>query len=140
VTGYARTHQGDLHAALWTGGSVIDLTAGVAGASYGWSLNNAGHVVGLITTGFSTSHAFLWDGALHDLNSLIPLNSGWTLTDARDINDAGQIVGNGWNPEGHFRAFILTPVPEPATYAMLLAGLGLLAGIRGRVMRSGTRP
>jgi hypothetical protein len=32
--------------------------------------------------------------------------------------------------EGH--AFLLTPIPEPETYAMLLAGLGLMATVTSR--------
>ncbi|MGZ0018761.1 FxDxF family PEP-CTERM protein [Nitrosomonas sp. wSCUT-2] len=34
--------------------------------------------------------------------------------------------GNGWNPHGTELAFQISAVPEPETYAMLLAGLGLL--------------
>jgi probable HAF family extracellular repeat protein len=30
-----------------------------------------------------------------DLNSLLPANSGWVLSDARGINDSGQIAGTG---------------------------------------------
>jgi hypothetical protein len=46
---------------------------------------------------------------MRDLNSLIPDNSGWVLNEARGINSAGQIVGNGIK-DGHLRAFLLTPV------------------------------
>jgi probable HAF family extracellular repeat protein len=45
---------------------------------------------------------------MKDLNTLIPANSGWFLQEARGINDAGQIVGSGWN-NGQYRAFVLTP-------------------------------
>jgi probable HAF family extracellular repeat protein len=43
-----------------------------------------------------------------DLNSLIPAGSGWVLTSARGINDAGQIVGTG-TISGVQHAFLLTP-------------------------------
>ncbi len=46
---------------------------------------------------------------MQDLNSLIPAGSGWALSVARDINDAGQIVGEGVI-NGQQRAFLLTPV------------------------------
>jgi probable HAF family extracellular repeat protein len=35
-----------------------------------------------------------------DLNDLIPADSGWVLYSASSINDNGQIVGNGMNPDG----------------------------------------
>ncbi|TXT23230.1 MAG: hypothetical protein FD134_2256 [Gallionellaceae bacterium] len=69
-----------------------------------------------------------------DLNLLAPVAAaGWTGLTARDINNNGQIVGYGYL-NGTQHAFLLqdvapsvaSAVPEPETYAMLLAGLGLL--------------
>jgi len=42
-------------------------------------------------------HAFVWTtNVMVDLNSRIePAGTGWTLLEARAINDAGQIVGVG---------------------------------------------
>jgi hypothetical protein len=48
-----------------------------------------------------------------DLNSLVSL-PGVVLTDARAINDHGQVIVQG------------SMIPEPETYALLLAGLGLI--------------
>src|SRR5262249_51645833 len=64
------------------------------------------------------------DGTLYDLNSLLPANSGWTLTAAYGLNDAGQIVGTG-TYNGDPSAFLLTPtslssVPEPSACAILV--------------------
>jgi probable HAF family extracellular repeat protein len=60
-----------------------------------------------------TCHAFLWqNGVMSDLNDLIPTNSGWELTEAASINDAGRIVGTG-KFKGQTRAFLLTPVSSP---------------------------
>jgi probable HAF family extracellular repeat protein len=60
-----------------------------------------------------TRHAFLWqEGVMADLNDLIPTNSGWELSEAASINDAGQIVGSG-TFQGQTRAFLLTPSPNP---------------------------
>lgn len=50
---------------------------------------------------------------MRNLNRLIPANSGWQLTVARAINDAGQIVGDGIL-NGQQRAFLLTPVTSAA--------------------------
>jgi hypothetical protein len=57
-----------------------------------------------------------------DLNGLIDPNSGWQLYAAYGINDSGQIVGTG-TFAGFSRAYLLTPVPEPATIGAL--GLGV---------------
>jgi probable HAF family extracellular repeat protein len=50
-----------------------------------------------------------------DLNSLLPADSGWQLTEAKAINDSGQIVGygiyNGQNPH----AFLLSVDNTPPT-------------------------
>jgi len=59
-------------------------------------------------TGDNSQHAFLYRcGVLQDLNGLIQLDSGWTLTYAAAINDAEQIVGWG-TLNGQRRAFLLT--------------------------------
>ncbi len=53
--------------------------------------------------------AFLWyDGAMYDLNILIPGKGDWDLTGATDINDAGQIVGVG-RFKGREQGFVLSP-------------------------------
>lgn len=134
VTGYARNAQGMLHAFLGTSEGMIDIMPTFSGSSFGHDINSAGRIVGLASSGFSSAVAFYWDGEFHDLNDLIPENSGWALQDARGINDLGQIVGSGFNPQGQYRAFILTPVPEPTTLVMMLSGLIVLAiGERKRV-------
>jgi len=48
-----------------------------------------------------------------------------------DINILGQISGTG-TINGTTRAFLLTPIPEPETYAMMLAGLSMLVFLRRR--------
>jgi hypothetical protein len=70
---------------------------------------------------------------MYDLNNLIAPGSGWLLGAAYAINDRGQIVGVGTH-NGQDRAFLLTPVPEPGTWAMLvaLAIFGSLAAISRR--------
>ena len=54
------------------------------------------------------------------------------------LNDVGQIVFNGTSRDGVVTPYLVTPIPEPSTYALMLAGLGTLAWIgwrqRGRSM------
>ena len=53
--------------------------------------------------------AFLYkNGNMVDLNDLIAPNSGWVLTEASAVKDAGQMVGYGFY-KGVVRAFIATP-------------------------------
>jgi probable HAF family extracellular repeat protein len=91
-------------------------------------INASGQVVGWsVKTTYGNQFAFLYsNGMLTDLNQLIDPTSGLYLSEARAINDSGQIVGYGQGPAGEI-AFILTPVPEPATMALLaLGGLAML--------------
>ena len=118
VTGIAETADGSGHVFLYSGGSMHDLGEGV-----GEGINNHGWVVG--ASGFDP---FLHDGtARHDLHDLLDgSGAGWRLGTPLDINDAGQIVGFGIR-NGVERGYLLTPVPEPETLALMLSGLGLLA-------------
>lgn len=69
--------------------------------------------------------SFLWDGThMININSLLPadaVRAGFISSDTVSINNAGVIAGVGNNGV----PFLLTPVPEPETWTMLLAGLSL---------------
>ena len=72
-------------------------------------------------------------GGLYDLNSLADLPAGWTLREAEEVNDLGQIVGWATNGQNRRTAFLLTPVPEPTGLALLLwAATVLFSRRRGR--------
>jgi probable HAF family extracellular repeat protein len=97
------------------------------------AINNSGQVVGWshIVVDYEQDpfvideHAFLYDnGSIIDLNNLIPIHSGWILQEACDINNSGQIVGYG-TIDGQEHAFMMTPVPEPATVVLLAVGAGV---------------
>ncbi len=101
-----------LRATLWDNGKIIDLGAGEGIYSGAFGINNAGVIVGYwgISELFVQHYATKWvDGELIDLNELIPADSGWVLHEAADINESGQIVGTGINPDGDGHGFLLTP-------------------------------
>jgi probable HAF family extracellular repeat protein len=79
---------------------------------------------------------------MQNLNDLIDPATGFTMTVARGINAAGQIVGQGTNAAGVTHAFLLTPiaaaVPEPATWGLMLVGFGLVGGAMRTRRRSTT--
>jgi probable HAF family extracellular repeat protein len=68
-----------------------------------------GSIDGSAATGFPS--AFLWqNGAMHDLNALIPAHSPFMhLLVAFGINDVGQIVGFGVTSAGDVHGFLATP-------------------------------
>jgi probable HAF family extracellular repeat protein len=98
------------------------------------ALNNLGAVLGYssVWSGDGTRDIpYLYqDGAQYDLASLLT-DPGWRLAEVTDINDSGMIVGRACDLAG-CHAALLTPVPEPAAYAMLLSGLGWLGWRRRR--------
>ncbi len=84
-----------------------------------FGVNENGDIVGWTTfervEGSERVHAVLWkNGEVIDLNNQIDCQLGWTLLEARAINDQGQIVGTGLK-DGQLRAFLLTPNPNGGT-------------------------
>lgn len=102
---------------VWEDGTMIGI--GTLGGSAGSAsaINSQGQVVGFswLAGGYA---AFQWDpgdgGIMYNLNDFL-LDSLWDVRMASDINDNGQIVGEGlhW---GQWRAFLITP-PRHCTVA-----------------------
>jgi len=115
------TDGGVESALLWNpDGSVqvLGLPSGASG-SVARDINNRGVIVGDIISASGNSAFVYRNGQMTDLNSLIVgPNDFLRLTNARSINDRGQIVGFGQLRQGGIRGFVLTAIPEPPAIAL----------------------
>jgi probable HAF family extracellular repeat protein len=101
---------------LWANGTLKGLRTLGGNNSNATGINEAGQIVGDSATATGRTHAFLWvnnslgdmGGTMHDLNDLIPADSGWELLSAAAINNRGEIVGSGIH-DGQRHAFLLRP-------------------------------
>jgi probable HAF family extracellular repeat protein len=91
---------------LYSQGEMRDL--GVRGQAF--AINDQRQIVGsLDPEERHRPRGFIWDnGALHDLNSLLP-NSRYSIEAAFRINNRGQILCRGYG-DGHLRALLLNPI------------------------------
>ncbi|SFV08246.1 PEPxxWA-CTERM sorting domain-containing protein [Pseudoduganella namucuonensis] len=128
AVGFSNTlNNATSHAFLYVNGVMTDLGSPDGGVSIAYDINQAGQVVG-----YSGAGGFVYAGGeMTLLDQLISPAAGWHIRDARGINDLGQIAGTACNAAGACVGAILTPVPEPATWGMLLGGLGV-AGVYAR--------
>lgn len=149
IVGLADTAAASVHAFLYSGGQMTDLGAlgGPSSSSVATDINASGQIVGHSTAASGDWHAFLYAaGSMIDLNDLLPPDSGWSLTYAFGINDAGQITGLGVH-QGQQHAFLMTPVGTQLTSlapARLWIGLknsddvGVKFDLRAEVYRNNT--
>jgi probable HAF family extracellular repeat protein len=78
-----------------------------------FGINSIGQVVG--SSGDCQGnglHAFLWNGDIVDLNSLVSPSSALQLKSATNINDRAEIAGTGVTPNGDLHAFLLIPCDD----------------------------
>ena len=144
VVGGSTLSNGTYHPFFYSNGTMLDLLANTAASNQEGgttALNKFDQAVGSYSYGLTNSQLLYWD----PMSGAKRLNLGeeWTNVSANDINDAGQIVGEGmWG--GVYRAFILTPdsdgtitadpitVPEASCLVLLAIGLPGLIAVKSR--------
>lgn len=139
VIGYASKYNAGIYAGtrptLWNANATAVVALGMLGADAGGNaegtaddINASGVAVGRVQKFNGTTlvgdRAVLWltvaPQTAVDLNTLLPVNSGWTLNAARGISDTGFVSGLGsFDPAGaapaYDRQFTLL-VPQAGTY------------------------
>ena len=127
VTGWAHNSSGYYNAFLYSNGAMTDLGTLGGTSSIGYAINDAGQVTGWAYTADGYDHAFLYSGGqMIDLNTAVSPTSGWTLLDATNINNAGQITGFG-TYNGQSEAYLLTPTADSPAAAVPLPNAGYAA-------------
>lgn len=82
------------------------------------SVNDRGEIVGWFQGQGSNVMPFIWrDGVMTDLRTIVDLPAGYTLVNARDINNQGQILGSGRDNNNDAVGYRLTPFSKiPGDY------------------------
>lgn len=146
VVGEASLPDYSNHAFLWDDGVMTDLGTLGGRQSIATAVNELGQVVGFseVAPGSGERHAFFYsDGRMVDLTEWLEqsfdeaagLNSASIV-----INDVGQIALDTIMDDGARAIFLLTPIPEPEMYALMLAGLCALGLVARRRRTAGAVP
>jgi hypothetical protein len=126
IVGYYNNADGVGHGFTETGG--VFTTIDIAGASYTGVLgvDGNGDLAGFYADALGVEHPFIDVGGV--ITKLNVPGSSSTGTDAVGITNSGVVVGYVGLSDGSISGFIATPdaVPEPATWAMMLSGFGMI--------------
>jgi probable HAF family extracellular repeat protein len=119
---------------LDSSGKVLSTIGNLGGGfeSNATGINDAGQVVGWSDTAVGQIHAFITGSngvGMTDFNSLPDVPAGFVVGSAVGINNAGQIIAY---------ADAIPSIPEPQSYALMIAGLGLIGFVAWR-QKSGNR-
>ncbi len=103
------------HAFLWQNGTITDLgTLPGDVFSVAWKISERGQILGQSCDANGNCRGFLrQNGVMTDINTLIPAESQLIIIDANDINFAGDISGQAFDPvTGEMPAIELVPCPQ----------------------------
>jgi uncharacterized membrane protein len=109
----------------------VDLLPSPGGFGEAVAINDNGAIVGGV--GMAGEAALWQDGQLYLLSDLLA-DAGWSSLHVSDINDSGQMVGSACRADTCEAVLFdpVSPVPEPAAWAMLALGLAPLLRARAR--------
>ena len=142
MTGVSTINQGSSTPFIWSaagGWTAVAPPAGTTNAGLR-GVNDSGWAVGTASNGSAIPYLYA-DGTSYTLASLLPANSGWdfltnTTAAALAITNDGTIIGTALhNGETHAYQMLLSPVPEPASYALMLGGLIFISAWKIRRQR-----
>jgi uncharacterized membrane protein len=140
VVGASMLNQGSGSSFIWSSTGGMQPIALPPNTSQGSAraVNDDGWVVGIASGAFAVPYLHA-DGTTYSLQDLLPADSGWNLdgntsSSARGIADDGTIVGTGvFNGLTHaYQMTLVSSVPEPGTWALMLAGLVCSLGVARR--------
>jgi probable HAF family extracellular repeat protein len=145
IVGYSELANSlSTHAFLYSSGHMTDLGTLGGTRSQAFAINNGGQIVGKSFVSGDNSNYFGFlhsDGVMSTLTTLLDsASAGWIVNNTTGINDSGWIVGTAYNPSLGLgtSGVLLTPVPEPSTFALAALGiLGVVAYARRRARSSG---
>jgi probable HAF family extracellular repeat protein len=111
VVGVAERADGYDVAFFYDGKTMVDIGQPSPSSSAAAAINDSDQIVGTLRVqAVISEHGFVYaDGRIQDLNGLIPPDSGFIVTSAEGINDAGQIVGTALDVRNQDHAVLLTP-------------------------------
>jgi PEP-CTERM motif len=134
IAGFFTDSSGVIHGFIDNGGvfSTVDPTGSTETQLLG--LNDKGIADGFAVIG-GVQHGILFDSLTDTFTILDP--PGSTSTTLNGLNDRGQLVGFFVDAAGNTDGTLGTPVPEPTTWLMILAGF---AGLGCLSLRSSRRP
>ena len=126
------------HAFLWQNGVMTDLgTLPGDVFSVAWAITQRGQVLGQSCDASGNCRGFLWQsGIMTDVNTLIPADSSLSIIDVNDMNAAGDITGQAYDPvTGEMPAIELIPcartdAPECRSNARESAPVSLPQNVR----------
>ena len=128
------TYEQFYKAFLYSDGHMMALPV-PSSVAFAGDINEAGVVVGSMRAGGGLSNFHGWvyvDGAVTNLNTLIPAGTGLHIAYANAINNNGQIAATAFDAQGHYHAVLLTPgAGAPPTPTVSIGDVAVTEGASG---------